>query len=66
MSKYQKWWDSLDSQTRAYLKNQPIWRDKDLYKFGAVAMVIGFIVGFLVGYESAWRPVVNSFKPLIG
>lgn len=65
-SVYQQWWDSLPESTREYLKRQPVWHDRDLYKFGAVCAVIGFAVGFLAGYEAAWRPVVTTFRPLIG
>lgn len=65
-SKYQVWWDSLPTHTKEYLKKQPIWHDKDLYKFGAICAVIGFAVGFLFGYEWAWKPVVQTFKPLVG
>jgi len=49
-----------------YLKKQPIWHDKDLYKAMAIGAVIGFVVGVVVGYEWAWRPVVQTFKPLTG
>lgn len=66
MNKYEKWWDSLSPHTKEYLKKQPIWHDRDLYKFAAIAAGIGFIVGFIVGYEAAWRPVVDCFRPLIG
>lgn len=66
-SKLEAWWDSLDDRTKTYLKNQPIWKDSDLYKFAAIAAVIGFLIGVLVGYESAWRPVVsNCIRPFTG
>lgn len=66
MNKWDAWWDSLSPQMQEYLKKQPIWHDKDLYKAMAIAGVIGFVVGVIVGYEWAWRPVVQTFKPLIG
>jgi len=65
-SKYQQWWDSLSPQTRKYLENQPIWHDRDIYKAVGIGVVIGFLVGLIVGYEWAWRPVVQTFKPLVG
>lgn len=65
-NKYQAWWDSLPDSTRQYLKKQPIWHDRDLYRFGAVCAVIAFAIGLLVGYEAAWRPVITTFRPLIG
>jgi len=64
--KYDAWWDSLSPQMKEYLKNQPIWHDKDLYRFAAVAGIVGFVIGFIFGYEAAWRPVVTVFKPLVG
>ncbi len=66
MSKWQKWYDSLPAQTKTYLEKQPIWYDRDLYKAAAVGVVIGVVLGFLVGYEIAWKPAINTFRPLIG
>lgn len=66
MSKYQTWWDSLPEQTKTWLKNQPIYREKDLYKSLAIGAVVGFVIGFIVGYEAAWKPVIQTFRPLIG
>lgn len=66
MNKYQDWWDSLPATTKEYFKKQPIWHDRDLYKFAAIAGIIGFLIGFLVGFEAAWRPVITSFRPLVG
>jgi ElaB/YqjD/DUF883 family membrane-anchored ribosome-binding protein len=66
MNKYEKWWNSLSPQTQEYLKRQPIWHDKDLYKAMAIGAVIGFVVGLLVGFEWAWRPAVQTFRPLVG
>jgi hypothetical protein len=60
------WWDSLDPQTKTYLKKQPVWHSADMIKSAAVAGAIGFIVGVIVGYEWAWKPVIQTFKPLIG
>ena len=45
MDKYQKWWDSLPEHQKAYLNNQPVWHDKDLYK----AMGVGFLIGLVIG-----------------
>ena len=43
-----------------------IWHDSDMLKAVLFGSVVGLIVGFVVGYEWAWRPIVNTFKPLIG
>jgi len=66
MNKYQRWWDSLSPQMREYLKNQPIWYDRDLYKAMAVGAVMGFLVGVLLGYEWAWQPAIKTLAPLVG
>lgn len=66
MNKWENWYKNLPESTKTYLKNQPIWYDRDLYKFLGIGVVIGFVVGFLVGYESAWSPVIQTFRPLVG
>ena len=66
MNKYQIWWDNLPEQTKLWLKNQPIYREKDLYKSLAIGAVVGFVIGFIVGYEAAIKPVIQTFRPLIG
>jgi hypothetical protein len=43
-----------------------IWHDRDLFRAGLVGVAIGLVVGIVIGYEWAWRPVVNTFKPLVG
>lgn len=66
MSKLSEWYESLPDHTKKYLKRQPIWHDRDLYKSLAIGAVVGFIIGFLVGFEAGWRPVIQTFRPLIG
>ena len=66
MNKRTAWYDSLSPSTKEYLKKQPVWNDKDLFKAAAFGIVIGFLVGVVVGYEWAWRPVVQTVKPLVG
>ena len=66
MNKYQQWWNSLSPQMQEYLKRQPIWHDRDLYKAMAVGAVLGFAVGFLLGFEWAWRPVTTTVNYLVG
>jgi acid phosphatase class B len=48
MNKFDGWYDSLSPNTKDYLKNQAIWRDKDLFKFSAIAFAIGVIVGAIL------------------
>ena len=43
-----------------------IWYDRDLVKAGLFGAAIGLVVGIVVGYEWAWRPIVATFKPLVG
>jgi hypothetical protein len=66
MNKYHQWWDDLSPQMKEYLKKQPMWHDRDLYKAAAVGSIIGFAVGVLVGFEWAWRPVRTVIQPLVG
>jgi len=49
-----------------YLKRQPIWHDRDMFKSLMFGVGIGFVIGVVVGYEWAFKPIVNCFKPLIG
>jgi hypothetical protein len=45
------WWDKLGPKTKEYLKKQPLWHDKDLYKAIATGILIGFFVGIIFGFE---------------
>ena len=66
MSKWSTWYDAQPEHIKKWMENQPVWHDQDLFKFTAIAAVVGFAVGFLFGYEAAWQPVVTVFKPLVG
>jgi ElaB/YqjD/DUF883 family membrane-anchored ribosome-binding protein len=66
MNKYQQWWDSLSPQMREYLKNQPIWYDRDLYKAMAVGAVMGFLLGVMLGYAWAWQPALKTLSWVTG
>jgi hypothetical protein len=48
MSKFQTWYDSLPDHTKQYLKSQPIWHDRDLFKAFAFGIFIGIIVGVML------------------
>jgi hypothetical protein len=60
------WWDRLDPKTKNYLKSQPIWHDRDLYKAMAVGVCIGFIVGIIFGYELGFTPTAQTTTYLKG
>ena len=45
------WWDRLDPKTKEYLKKQPLWHDKDLYKAMATGILIGLVIGIIFGFE---------------
>lgn len=44
-SKWDNWYDSLPSHTKEYLKNQPLWHDRDMAKAFAWGLFFGFLVG---------------------
>lgn len=48
MNKYQAWWDSLSPQMQQYLKKQPIWHDRDLYKSFIIGLFAGIIIGLIL------------------
>ena len=48
MGKYQAWWESLTPQMQEYLKAQPVWHDRDLYKAMAIGVIIGFVLGAII------------------
>ena len=45
MNKWNEWYDNLPTNTRAYLKTQAVWHDRDIFKFATIAFVVGFILG---------------------
>lgn len=66
-TKWEAWYDAQPEHIKRWIDQpRPLWYDRDLIKVGLVAIVLGFAIGFLVGYESALKPIVNCFKPLIG
>lgn len=44
-SKWDDWYDSLPSHTKEYLKNQPLWHDRDMFKAFAWGLFFGVLVG---------------------
>ena len=47
MNKYDKWWNSLTPQMQEYLKRQPVWYDRDMWKAGLIGFVVGILLGLL-------------------
>ena len=45
MNKFNQWYDSLTPSTKEYLKQQAIWHDRDLFKFSAIAFLLGLAIG---------------------
>jgi hypothetical protein len=66
LDKCEDWYDSLPKHIKQSLKNDPVWYDGDMWRAGLIGATIGFAIGVLVGFEWAWRPVVATFRPLIG
>jgi hypothetical protein len=48
MNKWDQWYDSLSANTQAHLSNQPVWHDRDLFKFSAIAFVLGVLLGLAI------------------
>ena len=48
MGKYQDWYDSLPESTKIYLRNQPVWHDRDMWKAGLVGFAFGIILGLIL------------------
>ena len=48
MSKFQAWYDSLPEHTKTYLKNQPVWHDRDMWKAGILGLAIGLVIGVII------------------
>lgn len=44
-NKWQEWYDNLPKSTQEYLITQAVWRDIDIFKFSAIAFIVGFILG---------------------
>jgi hypothetical protein len=66
MSKYDTWWNSLPENTKTYLKKQPIWHDRDLYRVAMIGASVGFVLGVVVGFQWAWEPVVTTVRYMVG
>ena len=45
VSDLEKWYDSLSANTKSHLSKQAIWHDRDVFKFAAIACIVGFILG---------------------
>ena len=48
MNKWDGWYESLPKRTQEYLIDRALWRDVDLFKFSAIAFVLGFALGALI------------------
>jgi hypothetical protein len=46
--KWDAWWNNLSPNTQEYLKNQPLWHDRDLAEAVAFSLVVGYILGKLI------------------
>jgi len=49
MPKWNEWYDGLPQHTKEFLKDQPIWRDSDLFKWMGLSFLLGLVIGFLLG-----------------
>ena len=46
-SKWDLWWDSLPEHTKEYIRNQPVWHDRDMVKAGVIGAIVGLVIGLL-------------------
>jgi ElaB/YqjD/DUF883 family membrane-anchored ribosome-binding protein len=46
-NKWELWWDSLPEHTKQYIKNQPVWHDRDMLKALVLGAAIGLVIGLL-------------------
>ena len=57
MNKWTAWYDSLPEHTKQYLKTQPVWHDRDMWKAGLLGCAIGLVIGLafriIYGFLSA-------------
>lgn len=47
-NKWEMWWESLPKGTQEYLKRQPVWHDRDMYKSFAVGIFVGILIGVIL------------------
>ena len=47
-NKWEAWYDSLPASTKAYLKKQPVWHDRDMFKVFALGIIVGLIIGVAI------------------
>lgn len=47
-NKWEVWYDSLPKHTKEWLKNQPVWHDRDMFKAFAVGILVGLIIGVVL------------------
>ena len=47
-SKWDAWYDSLPSHTKEWIKRQPIWHDRDMFKAFSVGVLIGILIGLVI------------------
>jgi hypothetical protein len=47
-NKWEVWYDNLNPSTKAYLKNQAVWHDRDMWKAGLIGCFVGILIGLVV------------------
>jgi len=48
MNKWTLWYENLPQNTKEYLKNQPVWHDRDIFKAVAFGIFVGMIIGICI------------------
>ena len=47
-NEYDEWLANQPKHTQNWLKNQPIWHDIDLIKFGTLSFCLGLLIGLII------------------
>ena len=48
MNKWEQWYEGLPESTKTYLKAQPVWHDRDMWKAGMFGVLVGIIIGAIL------------------
>ena len=47
-NKWQLWYDSLPAHTKEWLKTQPVWHDRDMFRAFGIGILFGILIGVIL------------------